>query len=37
MDTMRLDMEARCEVVVMQLMIAELFNNNLHSARNSTP
>ena len=37
MKTMRLDMEARREAAVMQLMIAELFSNNLHSARNSTP
>jgi hypothetical protein len=36
MKTRRLDMEARREVVVMQLMIAELFINNLHGARNST-
>jgi hypothetical protein len=37
METKRLDIEARREDVVMQLMIIELFSNNLHSARNSTP
>ena len=37
METRRLDMEARREAAVMQLMIAELFSNNLHSACNSTP
>ena len=34
--TMRLGMEARREAAAMQLMIAELFSNNFHSARNST-
>ena len=37
METRRLDMEARREVHVMQFMIVELFNNNLHSVRNPTP
>lgn len=37
METRRFDIEARREAAVMQLKIAELFNNNLHSARNSTP
>jgi hypothetical protein len=37
METRRLDMEARREAATMQLMIAELFSNNLHSAHNSTP
>jgi hypothetical protein len=37
METRRLDMEARREAAAMQLRIAELFSNNLHSTRNSTP
>ena len=37
METMRLDMEALREADVMQLRIAELFSNNLHNSRNTTP
>jgi hypothetical protein len=36
METKRLDMEARREAVVMQLMIVKLFSNNLHSAQFNT-